>query len=135
LRQGGACLLKTYSVYQSNREVGCAKVETEGLYCNIACTCRLNKGIIYALFAQGKSGAVRLGIPVPMGDTFVLKTRIPTKKLPNDVSSFYILENTLVSEENRMPLEEGGPVGCLTNILEAKLKISGDEAFLVTQHR
>ena len=128
-------MLNTYSVYLNSREVGCAKVETEGLYCNITCTCKLIKGKIYAIFAQGRYGTVRLGIPVPIGDAFALKTTIPTKKLPDDVSFFYVLENTSENEEKIMPLEEGQPVDCLIDILDVKLKFSGDDAYLITQRR
>ncbi len=61
--------------------VGTAEVRREGLYYCFDCQCRLSGEIMYRLTVRCGERTENLGIPVPEGGRFVLRSRIPVKRL------------------------------------------------------
>lgn len=61
--------------------IGRAQVQREGLYYRFTCQCSLSGEILYRLTARCAEQTVHLGIPVPEGGRFVLRTRVPVKRL------------------------------------------------------
>ncbi len=63
------------------RSIGVAQVRREGLYYCFDCRCRLSGEVLYRLTVRCGERTENLGIPVPEGGRFVLRTRIPVKRL------------------------------------------------------
>ncbi len=61
--------------------IGTAQVRREGLYYCFDCRCRLSGEVVYRLTVRCGERTENLGIPVPEGSRFVLRTRIPVKRL------------------------------------------------------
>ncbi len=64
--------------------IGTVRVSREGLYSRIRARCRLSGEVMYRLFAVGEETARDLGIFVPAGAVFEVRTKIATKHLPRD---------------------------------------------------
>jgi len=61
--------------------IGEAIVTRRGLYAYFDCRCQLSGQIIYRLTVDSGSCSEILGIPVPEDGHFVLRTRLPLKRL------------------------------------------------------
>lgn len=123
----------TYSVTCKERQVGTARIDKEGLYCRVRCTCEAGDGKVYILYAVGDGEPVRLGIPVPVEGTLRLETRIPIKRFPQTIRQMYLVEKDKEESHSAALLKEGAPVADIANLMQAKLLITPDGAELVTE--
>ena len=90
--QGVLFLNGEYAVYLWDRPAGKVNLEREGLYCRISCRCDLPEDVICRLKAVGAGTEENLGILVPEDGSFVLRTRIPAKRLEGDFT-FHAVPN------------------------------------------
>ncbi len=72
-----------YDVMLGGASIGKVQVTREGLYSRITARCRLTGEVMYKLFATDGEAAQDLGIFVPNGSAFEVRTKIATKHLPN----------------------------------------------------
>ena len=84
-------LIGTYEVRLGNRQVGEVTVQRIGLYYEMCCRCRLSEGILYRLQVLSGDKYENLGILVPEGDCFTLKTRIPVKRFEAGKTEFLLI--------------------------------------------
>ncbi len=70
-----------YDVFLADKPVGAASVKKEGLYYVFSCQCQLSGQVLYTLAASCGEQTVNLGVCVPRGNGFGLKTRVPIKRL------------------------------------------------------
>lgn len=68
-------------VMLNGRAVGDLTVVREGLYVRCEACCRLEPGTLARLYAVGKAGEFRLGIPEPRSGGFCLERRIAAREL------------------------------------------------------
>jgi len=68
-------------VFWDGRAVGELTAEAAGLYVNCRARCDLPEGTLARLYAVGRDGEVRLGVPEPEGDAFCLRRRLPRREL------------------------------------------------------
>lgn len=126
---------KKYAVYYKDREAGCAYIKREGLYYDIDCTCSPGSGSVFVLFAQGEGEKIRLGVPVPYGAEFVLRTKIPAKRFPETISKLYLLEKGAEMRAINSLLKEGEPIAELESILNSKLEFTENDVMLINRHK
>ncbi len=70
-----------YDVMLGGESVGTVQVTREGLYSRIEARCKLTGQVMYKLFVAGEQ-ELDLGIFVPEGSEFWVRTKIATKHLP-----------------------------------------------------
>ena len=81
-----------YPVFLENVKVGEAKIDTQGLYYAINCTCMLQQGPMHRLVICGDTEKIDLGVLIPEQGKSVLRTKIVRKKLLYKEPTFCILE-------------------------------------------
>lgn len=70
-----------YDVLLGQERVGKVEAARQGLYLYIDCRCRLSGEVIYRLQLTCGECHENLGVLVPEGDCFSLKTKLPVKRL------------------------------------------------------
>lgn len=84
-------MVGTFEVRQGDKSVGCVSVEKQGLYYQIICQCRLEEKEIHRLVVTCGGRTENLGICVPMGEGFGIRTQIPCKRLGQGTPEFQLL--------------------------------------------
>ena len=109
----------TWNIYQEGRTVGECRGRTEGLYCCFDCICHPASRAVAVLYLRTEEDEYRLGIPVPEGDGFRLRTRVAARKLPAGEPGFF-----LETGESRPPvwvtLRPGEKLCCLSRLEQAR---------------
>lgn len=108
----------SYRVSCDGSVVGRVRLEADGLYTRIFCSCTPPPGPIYRLWMQGKTGRLSLGIPVPEGGQFVLRRTIPKRALEIADPVFMLLP-----PEHFVPVEEGKPISHFELIGRSRFEI------------
>ena len=83
-------MIKAYDIVLGNEIVGKANVSEEGLYYHFACDCHLSGGVMYQIKLLSEGKEYNLGICVPIGDHFGVKTKVPIKNIGPNNFTFYI---------------------------------------------
>lgn len=107
----GVCVL--FDILWNGASVGEAHVEKIGLYYEFRCYCNFSKRDIYRIRVSDGKSNVLLGVCVPDGNQFHLKTRIPVKKMHGETFRF-----TAEAQNNRGILIESGKAFAYIDKLE-----------------
>ena len=118
--QGVLFLEREYTVYLWDRPAGTVTLSREGLYCRITCRCDLPEDVICRLKAVGQGREEGLGVLVPERGAFVLRTRIPAKRLEGEFS-FHAVPNREVLPGKFIPLSPEEPFMYLQRLKDAYL--------------
>jgi hypothetical protein len=70
-----------YAIFLGGESIGQASVIRQGLYYAFSCRCSLTGSVVYKLQAQVGDKLVPLGVPVPEGKSFTLRTKVSAKQL------------------------------------------------------
>ncbi len=113
--------------------VGTAEVQREGLYYCFDCRCRLSGEMVYRLTVRCGERTENLGIPVPEGGRFVLRTRIPVKRLGE--GTFLIRAEPKHAElmGKFVPLSPEEPFRYLRRLQDAFLQVRDGQVGVVIQ--
>ncbi len=120
-----------YSVLWNGREVGLARIQRQGLYCHIQCEFVAQIGEMYVLYAQTGDESQRLGVPILCGNAFVLNTRIPIKRFPQNIQGIYVIRKQDEGVSAECLLVEGKAVSDLRHLMEKKLNFTEGGVFLI----
>ena len=71
----------SYPILQGNESIGSAQIVRQGLYYCFDCHCDLCGEVVHRLTVTCGGNTHNLGIPVPEGELFVLRTKLPVKQL------------------------------------------------------
>lgn len=82
---------QNYAVTLYGKNVGKVRVSRQGLYYHIVCRCRMDSSIIYRLIVSGDLTRENLGILVPECGDFILRTKIPVKKIGDGNLKFMLV--------------------------------------------
>ena len=117
-----------FEILCNGDQIGYANVTREGLYFKIECKCKFTSNEIYRIYVSDSITEIMLGVCVPEGDTYVLKTRIPIKKLKG---SSFLFEARCISR--KMVLRHSGTVFPYLDRLEtARLEIvNGQKSIII----
>ena len=105
--------MKQYAVMRGKKRVGSAQVEQQHLYLHISVRCEEPMRVS----VTGERGNRDLGLCVPMGNSFGLETRIPSKYLGNEDLIFRTTEPT----DSFYPVHPDEPFSCLEKLRGAIL--------------
>lgn len=112
-----------FDITLGGRSVGQATVFQKGLYLYFDCRCRLSGETVCRIRVRCGEKEVDLGIPVPEGRDFVLRTRLPAKKLGDGVPEFRIVPKHSPLPENWVPVRAEEPFAYLTRLQDAYLEV------------
>ena len=80
----------TYEIELGGETVGSITVRQEKLYYNFLCCCQLSGDVIFQLVAETPGGRESIGVLVPEGERFTLRTRLPVKRFPMGITRFIL---------------------------------------------
>ena len=112
---------KYYVVTRNGTSCGKVSVIRQGLYYSFQCRCILKKDDIYRLILSQDNLEESLGILVPSGDSFVLATRIPAKRLPEGEWRFHITSKRNPVPENFAPISPDEPFSYISRLKDSFL--------------
>ena len=113
---------ETYQILMGGKEIGTAKVTRQGLYYCFDCRCDLSGEVICRLTVTCGEKIHNLGIPVPEGDTFALRTRLPVKQLGEGKLRFQAQPNHRSVEGQFVPISPEEPFAYLSRLQDAFLE-------------
>lgn len=119
----------------AGERIGTGQVWREGLYTCFDCRCRLSGEMVYRITARCGEKTVHLGIPVPEGDRFVLRTRIPTKRLGEGPLTLRVEPKRDSLEGKFVPLSPEEPFRYLRRLEDAFLQRRDGQPGLVLKER
>ncbi len=102
--------------------IGQAEIVKEGLYYRFTCRCRLSGEVVYRLQARCGEMTENLGIPVPEGKDFVLRTRLPIKRLGEGSITVIATPKEAGLEGKFVPLSPEEPFQYLRRLQNAYLQ-------------
>lgn len=113
-------MYREYTVFWKGNPVGHAELEQQGLYWQICCRCRLPESELYRVVAEAQGRTESLGILVPEGGQFCLKTRVSAKRLGAEPLHFRVTD-AQTRQGRFIPVTPEEPVPCLNRLDKARL--------------
>ena len=110
-----------YEIMLGGRPVGQAAVFRRGLYLYFDCRCRLSGETVCRLRMKCGETETDLGIPVPEGGWFVLRTRVSARQLGRGKLDFVLVPKHAPVGENFVPLSPATPFAYLHRLEQAFL--------------
>ena len=111
----------TYEILLGGEPVGQAVVTKQGLYYSFSCRSKLTGSVIYQLQARVGERQIPLGIPVPEGGWFVLRTRVSARQLGQGELTLGLVPKHAPVGENFVPLSPETPFAYLHRLEQAFL--------------
>ena len=118
-----------YSIFDNGTQVGTAEVTREGLYYLFRCSCAPRGEGIHRIVVNDGENQVDLGICVPDSGKFVLRTRIPVKRLTGDIFSFSVAPEKKVSIN--IPVQSEMVFDQLDKLNAARLEVANGQPMVV----
>lgn len=115
-----------YDITKNGQAVGTAAVEKDGLYYRFTCRCR-GSGIFHLRVSRGGKEE-SLGIPVPEGGEYRLRTRIPVSRFPAGEFRFFVEEP---KKETFVPVIPGQPFPYLSKLKNARYALRNGTAGVI----
>lgn len=109
----------TYDILLGGESAGNARVTREGLYYRFDCCLRLSGEVMYKLILQKGAETLNLGIPVPQGNLFTLRTRIPAKRVGDGAFVIHAVPKHTALDGRFVPLKEDEPFRYLSKLYDA----------------
>lgn len=110
-----------YEVFFGEQAIGRVQVIREGLYYRFRCRCKLTGEVVCKLTVSCPGNEESLGVLVPMGDSFGLETRLPTKRLGEGTPKFRVMPNRVVMPGKFIPIKPEEPFAYISRLKEAFL--------------
>lgn len=107
-----------YRILCEDVAVGTVETNREGLYYQFACRCIPPDKQVYRICVSDGIIQQNLGICVPVGEHFVLNTRIPAKLLQGEDLTFYLIPAKI--DKCRIPVVTNEPFEALDKLEAAR---------------
>lgn len=112
-----------YDILLGGQTAGRATVVREGLYYCFDCRCDLGGETIWRIQVRCGERTEDLGIPVPEGGRFVLRRRVPVKRLGEGEMTFRVIPRQTEFRGKFIPLSPEEPFRYLRRLEDAFLQI------------
>lgn len=112
-----------YEIMLGGCVVGEASVVTRGLYYHFDCRCHFAGEVMYRIEASCGEQAEILGIPAPENGEFVLRTKIPVKRLGQGTIQFRAIPKHGRLGGKFVPLSPEEPFRYIKRLQEAVLQV------------
>lgn len=110
-----------YPILLGQETVGEADVTKEGLYYRFDCRCSFAGESMFRLHAVCDGKEAMLGLPVPEGEGFVLRTKVPAKRLGQGDLSVRAVGKHRLEEGRFIPLSPQEPFAYIAQLKNAYL--------------
>lgn len=117
----GDFVLRVYDLLLGKKKVGTASVERCGLYIEILCRCQFQEKDIYKILLTGTSGSINLGTCIPAESGFVLKRKIPLKKVGEGEYQFSVINPQGHNASLRIPVRTNAMFDGISKLRNARL--------------
>lgn len=122
-----------YDIYQGEHKVGIAEVTAEGLYYGFVCSCTLSGETMCRITVSCGGHTHSLGVPVPEGDAFVLRTRMPAKRLGQGVPQFRVIPKHTQVGGQFVPISPEEPFRYLSRLENAVIQLRDGKPGILLQ--
>ena len=122
-------MVGSHEVYLEDRIAGKLQIEKEGLYYRLLCRCVVPDDMVYRLFAVTDKGKENLGVVVPEDGGYVLRRKIPAKRLQPG-SRFLLSVRVEAAGEKFVPVYPEEPFTYITQLETAFLEIRNGQTGL-----
>lgn len=112
-----------YEIMLGGQSVGKVNVDRIGLYYHFDCRCDFTGEVMYRIEVSCGEKAEILGIPVPENGKFILRTKLPVKKLGDGKLAFRALPKHGAMAGKFVPLAPEEPFRYLKRLQEAVLQV------------
>ena len=118
-----------YKILWNEQPIGTADVIKEGLYYKFSCICKPVQAGVYKIIVFDGQKDIHLGICVPLGEVFVLNTKIASKHFNTEHFSFRLM----LKEEERtwIPVNNEIPFAYLDKLENTRLQIVNKKKYIV----
>ena len=123
-------MVGTYPILLGTEEVGQAEVISKGLYYQFDCRCRIASEVIHRIVVQTGEKKENLGILMPEGDAFSLRTKIPKSHFSVEEPVFRMIPKHSPLDKNWLPLSPEEPFSYIQDLKRAYLVKQGERKFL-----
>lgn len=117
----------TYQILMGEKSVGDVQVSRQGLYYCFSCRCRLSGEVVCRLTVTCGGETHSLGVPVPEGEVFVLRARLPVKRLGEGQPVFQVAPKHKHLSGIFVPLSPEEPFRYLSRLHNAVLERRGEQ--------
>ncbi|MGN0999165.1 MAG: hypothetical protein ACI4PO_06395 [Faecousia sp.] len=121
----------TYDILLGGKPVGQASVTEQGLYYRFDCRCRITGEVMYKLTVTCGGKTEDLGLLVPEGKDFVLKCRLPEKRLGQGKPEFRAIPRHGRMEGTFIPVYPDEPFSYISRLHSAFLENRGGQMGVV----
>ena len=118
---------QSYPVTLKGKQVGKVVVSRKGLYYHFFCRCQLKDKTIYRLFVTAEKKRINLGIPVPVGDTFILDTKQSVKNIGEGEMGFELFPRNTDFSAAFVPVISEEPFAYISRLKDSFLVIQNGQ--------
>lgn len=123
-----------YPILLGQETIGQANVTREGLYYRFDCRCSFTGESMFRLHASCGGKEAVLGLPVPEGESLVLRTKVPAKRLGQGNLSIRAVGKHRLEQGEFIPLSPQEPFAYIAQLKNAYLaKKEGTTGILLTK--
>ena len=119
----------SYEVYLEDKAAGKLQIEKEGLYYRLTCRCVVPDDQVYRLFAATDTGRENLGVVLPDDSGYVLRRKIPAKRLKS-ASRFFLSVRSNESAGKFVPVYPEEPFSYITQLETAFVEVRNGQTGL-----
>ena len=112
---------QSYPVKLKGKQVGKVLVSRKGLYYHFSCRCCPTDNTIYRLFVTTEKCRINLGIPVPVGETFMLNTKHAAKKIGEGEMVFTLFPSKDDNSATFVPIISEEPFSYISRLKDSFL--------------
>lgn len=113
----------SYPILQGSESIGSAQIIRQGLYYCFDCHCNLSGEVVHRLIVTCGGNVHSLGILVPEGELFVLRTKLPVKKLGESMPQFRVQPAHKPMGTSFIPISPEEPFTYLSRVKDGFLEI------------
>lgn len=124
-----------YDILLGGKTVGQAVMVRQGLYWYFDCRCSLSGEVVFRVTVSCGGKTENLGIPVPKGQDFALRTKLPVKRLGQGTPIFQLEPKHAALPENWIPVRADEPFAYLTRLQDAFLQMREGKTGIVFHAR
>ena len=112
----GESFMDVYSIYFGREAIGRATVERQGLYYQIECACERLRKEPYRIFISCEDRTTDLGICIPCGSGFALRTKKSVRQIGEGELCFHCDADRRLADTEFYPLDSQKPFTQLSKL-------------------
>lgn len=121
-----------YDIKMQGRTVGKAAVDKQGLYYRFDCQCGFTDKEVHSVWVCWEGGNRKLGVCIPNGGQYCLKTQVPVKYIPDDGLTFTV-DYTQKNRTDFYPVDAEKPFAFIDRLADAQFDIRDGKPGIVIE--